>query len=217
MGRGSRIKRQRKEAKARNEQIIRDFFAGTSNDERALLAACWHFGEGEAPRKSLTGALAVDIARHYVTTLDPKTVHATLDRMTDAGVFDRTREGLDTVYFFTDRGAAFGAMMQRVAEERQEALDRARYAEMQGRADADAQEAALDPRAHEKLIDHFIKLQDTILKNTKPSTPDLLLAGSVVRLAEAGKMREDDPLVVGARKLIDNTLALEKLEAKGGI
>lgn len=196
-----------------NEVIIRRFFAGTTNDQRALLAACWHFGEGAPPHKSMTEDLAIDIARAHIPSMPPAAVSETLTVLAGAGVFDVARDGVERVYTFTDRGAVFGGLMQRAAEKHDAELRAAEVAAMHERAQAAADEAARSEVAAAALHERILLAAQGVARNERPSADDVCVADTLAAMGDLGRMPAwADPLVQEAKKLVGNVRALDALQ-----
>ena len=123
MGRASRLKAKRGKARESNAAIVRAFFEGTTKDERALLVALWHFGERDAHfptgfARSFLEPLGVDIAARVVALYreTPSAARAALLAFVRAGVLTRVTTGDgsfgEPLFHFTERGAAFAALVE---------------------------------------------------------------------------------------------------------
>jgi hypothetical protein len=217
MGGSSRAKKDKKTRQANNERIIRLFFDKTTPAERGMLAALWSFAEDDQfgkGEKTFTEDLGVDIGRQMLR-LPPMESVRICNMMRDAGVLaELPREGMTRVFRFTQKGAAFGLMMQQAQEKEQADADRKVVMDAKEKADLLVSRSKESPDAAAELLERFVFMDGQLAERVIPKDADLMFVHALIEAADTGKYDPESDLVKKARATLEGVRAQAEMNAK---
>jgi hypothetical protein len=133
-----------------------------------------------------------------------------------AGIFEsyKPEVGLAFVFRFTQRGAAFGDMMQRAAERAEiEAAQKENLAAAE-RAQQLAERSKDNPDAAAELLERLLFMENSLAEHVIPKPTDIGFAMALDEMAKAGTYPEDSDLVRKARDVLLAVSAEQKANAE---